>query len=331
MPVTILNDSREVLYRHEEKGGEAYFASPNLVETEHRIDLACGHAKFREMHFDGFILGYGNIEVKQRLHVESNDPLQRIGLHFMLQGEVTAHIKGVADNLVTSSKQHNIVYNPDAGENLRIEQQPEMKVFGLGFCLDKFMELAANNGPVLGRYAEQIANRQPVYLKQGFRITPKMMQVIEEVNYCHFTGGLKKLFLQSKAIELLALQCEQIEQETMRSSAPGKVTKTDEERIYFARDLMLAHSQDPLSLSELARKAGINEFKLKNGFKKVFDNTVFGYLSDYRLDQAMQLVREGEQSFTDIADELGYSSLQHFSNAFRKKFGVSPREIKRSV
>lgn len=138
------------------------------------------------------------------------------------------------------------------------------------------------------------------------------------------------MFLQSKAIELLALQCEQVESESRRNRVlqVDKISRTDEERIYYARDLLLANAQDPLSLNELARKAGLNEFKLKNGFRKVFDNTVFGYLSDYRLDQAKQMIREGKLSFTDIADELGYSSLQHFSNAFRKKYGMSPREVK---
>ena len=58
---------------------------------------------------------------------------------------------------------------------------------------------------------------------------------------------------------------------------------------------------------------------------------MFGYLSDYRLEQGHQLVREGRMSFTEIAGELGYSSLQHFSNAFRKKFGISPSEIKRAL
>lgn len=332
MPVTIRNDHKEVLYQFDEPYLQEHFNTPQLVETDHHIDISCGQARFREMHFDGFILGYGSMEVKQRLHVQSNDALRLIGLHFMLQGEITSSLEGVASNLVTSSLQHNIVYNPFSEEHLRIEQQPDMKVFGLSFCTDKFIELAANNGPVLDKYAEQVEKQQPVYLKRGHRITPRMMQVIDEVSHCHFTGGLKKLFLQSKAIELLALQCEQIEQESLRSTTgPGKVSKTDEERIYHARDLLLANAQAPLSLSELARKAGINEFKLKTGFKKVFDNTVFGYLSDYRLEQARQLIREGRLSFTEIAGELGYSSLQHFSFAFRKKFGISPREVKRGI
>jgi AraC-like DNA-binding protein len=74
----------------------------------------------------------------------------------------------------------------------------------------------------------------------------------------------------------------------------------------------------------------LNEFKLKTGFKKVFDNTVFGYLNDQRLDHASELMLQQQyRPLSDIALELGYSSPQHFSNAFSKKFGISPGKMRR--
>lgn len=331
MPVTIKNDTQGVLYHSDETFEPATYNSPVFTEAVHKLEFDFGKAKFNEMHFDGIMLGFGSMRIYQRLHIESKDFLQKIGMHFMLRGEVTANINGIAKNIKTSSHQHNIYYNPETEESLEVDPQPQMEVFGLSFMSDKFVQLAANNGPVLDRMAERVENRKPVFHRKGYFITPRMLQVIDEVRNCHFTGGLKKLFLQSKSIELLALQSEQIEIEGRKSVEAHKVSRTDEERIYHARDLLLSHAQDPLSLAELARKAGINEFKLKSGFKKVFDNTVFGYLSDYRLDQAKQMMREGTFSFTDIADELGYSSLQHFSNAFRKKFGQSPSEVKKGL
>jgi AraC-like DNA-binding protein len=72
------------------------------------------------------------------------------------------------------------------------------------------------------------------------------------------------------------------------------------------------------------KNAGINEFKLKHGFKEVFKNTVFGYLSDYKLLKAKELLADSSKDIKSISDELGYSSVQHFSNAFSKKFGISP-------
>ncbi|RPD41645.1 helix-turn-helix transcriptional regulator [Chitinophaga barathri] len=329
MPVTITNDNREILLHDDTVFSAEMFMKPELVEQTHRMDYKFGKAEMKEFHFDGFMLGFGSASTNQRLHIESTEEMQRIGMHFMIRGEVTSHIKGAVKNLVTSSYQHNIVYSPESEEFVQVDSQPDIQMFALGFVKEKFVQLAANNGPILDRYAENVAANKPVFLTHGYTITARMMQVIEEVRHCHFTGGLKKLFLQSKAIELLALQCEQIEAETLRKPETVRVSRTDEEKIYHARDLLLANAQEPLSLMELARKAGLNEFKLKNGFKKVFDNTVFGYLNDYRLEQSREMMRAGEVSFTEIADTLGYSSLQHFSNAFRKKYGMSPREVRK--
>jgi len=79
-------------------------------------------------------------------------------------------------------------------------------------------------------------------------------------------------------------------------------------------------------LVELARIVGLNEYKLKHGFKEIFQTTVFGYLAEKRLELARDYLIDPNKSITDIADLLGYSSIQHFSFAFKKKFGHSPKE-----
>ena len=101
----------------------------------------------------------------------------------------------------------------------------------------------------------------------------------------------------------------------------------DRERILFARDYLLKHMENPPSLPELARLAGINEFKLKNGFKEIFNQPVFAWLADVRLETAKDELMKRSKSLTEIAFELGFSSPQHFSTAFKKKYGVAPRKI----
>jgi AraC-like DNA-binding protein len=106
-------------------------------------------------------------------------------------------------------------------------------------------------------------------------------------------------------------------------------TKYDKECVVYAREYIMSHLEAPPSLSELAKIIGINEYKLKRGFKEIFDNTVFGYLSDARLEIAKNDLLENKRTASEIASELGYSSVQHFSNAFKKKFGLSPNKLKR--
>lgn len=102
----------------------------------------------------------------------------------------------------------------------------------------------------------------------------------------------------------------------------------DRGRLLFARQYLLEHLTMPPSIDELARIAGINSFKLKNGFKELFGDTIFGYLNAFRLEKAFHMVLSGEKNMTQIAFELGFSSLQHFSTAFKKAYGCSPKKIK---
>lgn len=107
-----------------------------------------------------------------------------------------------------------------------------------------------------------------------------------------------------------------------------KLFPADIRKVHLAREILLHDLQHAPSMSVLARQSGLNTFKLKAGFKQVFGNSVFGYLKDHRLEQAKNMIREGDRTVTAVAYETGYSTLQHFSNEFKKKYGLSPKEVK---
>lgn len=140
-----------------------------------------------------------------------------------------------------------------------------------------------------------------------------------------FEGESKALFVNGKLLQVLARVITIGTQPRKRKHIRSEY---DLERILFARDYLFQNIASPPGIPQLARIAGINELKLKMGFKEIFDNTVYGYLSDIRLEKAKQEVG-GTRSLTEIAFELGYSSNQHFSMAFRKKFGMAPSSLRK--
>jgi len=86
---------------------------------------------------------------------------------------------------------------------------------------------------------------------------------------------------------------------------------------------------DPPSLLTLAHRVGLNDFKLKRGFREVYQTTVFGYVRMLRMEKALSLLEAGEMNVGEVASATGYSNFGHFSEAFRKRFGVSPRDFKK--
>ena len=154
--------------------------------------------------------------------------------------------------------------------------------------------------------------------------TMAMQQILKQILHCPYQGIIRQMYLEAKALELLILQFTQWTENPHQSAVP-KLRKDDIERLYAAKDILINKINNPPSLVELARQIGLNERKLKQGFRQVFGTTVFGYLQDYRLQQAQELLKKQDISIARVATAVGYTNPEAFSVAFRRKFAVSPK------
>jgi AraC-like DNA-binding protein len=155
--------------------------------------------------------------------------------------------------------------------------------------------------------------------------TPTMQKVLQQILLCPYQGIVKRMYLDGKVMELMALLLEE-ELEVQQGKTYICNLKPDElDRIHYARHLLLQQLTQPPSMTELARQVGLNEYILQKGFQQVFGNTVFSYLHEYRLKQARELITMGEMKIAEIAAKVGFASRSYFASAFRKKFGLSPK------
>jgi len=97
--------------------------------------------------------------------------------------------------------------------------------------------------------------------------------------------------------------------------------------IYEAREILLQHIGDPITIKELSRKVAINECYLKKGFKVMFGTTIFDFYQDQRMEHARYLLYEKGLTVSEVSAQLGYSSISHFSTAFKKHTGLKPCEL----
>lgn len=71
-------------------------------------------------------------------------------------------------------------------------------------------------------------------------------------------------------------------------------SNSDREKIRQAQAIIIENMMNPPSLMELSRLIGLNDFKLKKGFKEMFGTTVFGYLREKRLEKASYLLQKAQ-------------------------------------
>lgn len=181
----------------------------------------------------------------------------------------------------------------------------------------------------LPRELGQILDGQfiPLYFQSG-RMTAAMKLVTQQIMACPFEGLTKRLYLESKILELLALSLHEITEQPPASPQQKRLKSSDLEYVHQARDILLNNLDNPPSLLQLAHLVGLNDYKLKIGFRQVFGTTVFGYLYQCRMERAQALLASGKFSVAAVAESVGYTSLSAFSTAFKRKFGINPNAYK---
>ncbi|MGF1519730.1 MAG: helix-turn-helix transcriptional regulator [Nodosilinea sp.] len=153
--------------------------------------------------------------------------------------------------------------------------------------------------------------------------TASMQMVLQQLWHCPYQGLIQRLYLDSKVWELMALVLHEMSDGA--NPAPAQTLRPDDiERIRQGGQILQTRLDQPPSLLELARLIGINDHKLKVGFRQVFGTTVFGYLHELRLERSRQLLESGDLSVTAAAEAVGFASRGHFAAAFRRKYGVNP-------
>ncbi|GAB3898516.1 AraC family transcriptional regulator [Larkinella knui] len=304
-------------------------STDDVLETTQTLQFPFADVHSREWYVGGLRVGYSDWRVNQRVQLDwaMESPTDVITLYINLQGKTTTRriLKERAFEL--GPHQHNLFYSP-VNEGMLQSENDGLTTFMIQFSLDTFLGLSREANDGLKRFADQVVLQKPVALSPTtLYLTTGMRQAVTAIIQCPYEGGLKKLFLQAKTLELLVMQAEAASQTPPPAGGYIK-TASDKERLWFARDYLTRHLASPPSLSQLAREAGINEYKLKRGFKEVFGTSVFGYLSDQRLELAKTELLENKRTAGEIAFTLGYSSLQHFSTAFKKKFRVAPSKVR---
>ncbi|GIP33586.1 hypothetical protein J2TS4_27960 [Paenibacillus sp. J2TS4] len=158
-----------------------------------------------------------------------------------------------------------------------------------------------------------------------FDIDVRSMAVVKQLISDFRNDNRSPLMMEASALELLNRHMIQLFDLTPR---PRGLSKDDLQKLHRVKQVLESGMADPPSLQALAKMAGLNDFKLKSGFKACFGLTVFEYLRHIRLDYAMKLLRNGEANVTEAAMAVGYSNVSAFSEQFFRRYGVKPSEIK---
>lgn len=274
---------------------------------------------------DNIFLSHSIIDYHSFGKLTAQNDTEFVRLHFGLQGSYDFRFAQLNSSYSLVGHHNNIMYSK--GLELEVSNKSKrIETFGVNFNTDTFIEIGQNGNDLLKRFTDKILNKEnailsPIWKTNNFKI----QQVIQEIINCAYSEELRNLFLLSKSIELLVLQAELYEQKAENQFI--KLEK-DKKKLIEAKEILTAKLSNPPTIIELSKLVGMNEYKLKKGFKEMFGTTLFGYIHASRMSLAKRLLLGTDKSAKEIAYETGYTSPQYFSNAFKKQFGVTPNSIR---
>ncbi len=300
------------------------------MDNRQQLILDTGTRDSITWEFDGIRMGHAVSRFHQLTSFSAHSPLSdTVRLHIGLRGNYSFDYPQLGTTFDLIGGHHNILYSKDFDMVVH-NRTHELETFGVQFPMETILRFTQNANDLLKRFAERIINGDSVLLSdQWGAVDSSMQQVIDQVIHHRYTGDLQKLFLLSKSIEILVLCAESCHHAASKKEVFIK-NAADKEKIIAARDLVNERVDSPPSLSEIAKIVGLNEYKLKRGFKETFQTTVFGYLTGQRLLLARRYLLDTEKTAAEISFELGYSTPQHFNNAFKKHFGFTPDSVRKN-
>ncbi|MAZ26678.1 MAG: hypothetical protein CL868_06325 [Cytophagaceae bacterium] len=155
---------------------------------------------------------------------------------------------------------------------------------------------------------------------------------IFKIQYCKSEGKYLIVASQIKSMNALARETtnRRIKNnnpnrklEVLRSTADIKI-------IQDVREYIMQNLNRPLEpLPDIAHKFGTNEYKLKKGFKELYQTTLFRFHLRERLHLAELLITTTKDPLSNIAEKTGFLSYVHFSLAFKKEYGIPPSALRK--
>ena len=160
-------------------------------------------------------------------------------------------------------------------------------------------------------------------------LSAEMIRIVNELVHDGHLPSTRPLFLKAKALELV---CEILEQMHVQSgifAEQDKLSMREMSAINDAHEILQASHLDPPSIAELSKLVGLNRDKLCWAFKSQFGQTINDYCRELTMESAWQTIKYTDKPLNVVSWESGYTHTSNFVTAFRKYFGVTPKQVRR--
>jgi AraC family transcriptional activator of pyochelin receptor len=250
-----------------------------------------------------------------------------VQFYFCTKGSLNFHFNHDSYQIGLQDGSSFLIYNPTVELPLNVNVSADSKVCMVYVSVDKLHQLFAEND-MRSEFLNNTKTATKYYSQQFFSTTIRM--VLNQIENNNLNAHFVNLYILGKIYELFTLYFSEAFN-AQKENCPFLDNEKDARKLKEAKELLLQKLDNPPILKELSELTGLSEYKLKEGFKQVYGTTVYGFVLDKKLEIARENLEKGEMQVKEIAFEIGYENPSHFIAAFKKKYGITPKQFAKQV
>jgi hypothetical protein len=250
-----------------------------------------------------------------------------IQFHFGIKGKAKFVFNDGNYALDLREEKALLFYNPQKELPLNLEIAPTSWVISVIISIQKFHGLFSTEAEHIPFLSKD--NKDKKYYKET-EISPSMSIVLSQLFHYNLNPSINNLYYTGKGYSLLSLYFNRTE-DPNAEQCPFLIDEENVLKIKKAKEIIISNMAEPPGLEELSEQVDLSLKKLKMGFKQIYGDTVYGFLFDYKMDYARQLLDSGSYNVNEVGLKIGYSTGSHFIAAFKKKFATTPKKYLMSM
>jgi AraC family transcriptional regulator, transcriptional activator of the genes for pyochelin and ferripyochelin receptors len=290
---------------------------------------ACGSGYFRSVSpRQGMLLFIEEYQLRRELAVTTSNMLLPLGLSYCLSGRVNWTMAGRREQFITRRGECELLLAGRTNGRAIYGADEPVVTINIMLCpglLQSYFETPVERPDKVDIPGLPVSGDH--FLHRKGAIPEYIQSILKHLMRSPCRRAADKLLIQSKVMELVAFQLDQLDPSD-RTADAGRDKPVDHAMISRAKSILRSRMQSPPSLKSLARLVGTNETKLKKCFSAVCGTTVYGYLTACRMQRACELLEDHGMTMSQIGFELGYSERTHFSRAFSRYYGIAPSQYR---
>lgn len=278
---------------------------------------------------DGARVFVRNLTIADPLEYDINHDFPFIKVHFVLKGKCHYEPQSERGVPVTVEEgQYNFFYLPEVHGKLQVSPSSVVSTIDIE-CDEAFVKRLFKHDffKISGAFGESVKARLPFKLnRESQQIPPVLKNKVDEILSYAQNTGTDTIYLETLLKTIFHYLFTEL-----TSTAPVKqltpLKNKERERVLQAEQILREHIHDTITVAELAAAIGTNRHKLNRDFKRVYNETIFSYVTQLRMNEAKLMLTHKNMNVSEVADRVGYKNPQHFTAAFKKHFGYVPSKL----